>query len=260
VRQRVAVDIRAMPKSLSDQPPETSVAWFRTTHWSVVLAASATHSPVAAEALESLCRTYWYPLYSFVRRKGYSPADAEDLTQGFFTCFLEKRYLQDVAREKGKFRTFLLCSLSHFLANEWDRSNRLKRGGGLEHLPLDTVGAEERYENEPAVAVGPEQAFDRNWAETLLALVLARLRTEFESSGKHLRFDELKPLMLGEPQPGGYAAVAGRLGMTEQGVKSAVHRLRQRFRAMFREEIAHTVATRAGIDEELRYLIRLMTR
>jgi RNA polymerase sigma-70 factor (ECF subfamily) len=185
--------------------------------------------------------------------------DAEDLTQGFFACFLEKRYLQDVAREKGKFRSFLLSSLSHFLANEWDRSNRLKRGGGATHLPLDTVGAEERFAHETAVAVPLEQSFDRNWAETLLALVLVRLRTEFEGAGKGPRFDELKSFLLGEPEAGAYAKVAGRLELSEQGVKSAVHRMRQRFRELFREEIAHTVTARSEIDEELRYLIQLMT-
>jgi DNA-directed RNA polymerase specialized sigma24 family protein len=248
-----------MPESPSDQPPETSAESFRTTHWSVVLAAGATPSPIAAEALERLCRTYWYPLYSFVRRKGYSPPDAEDLTQGFFASFLEKQYLRDVAREKGRFRTFLLSSLSHYLANEWAKSNRLKRGGGATHLPLDTVGAEERYGHEPAVAIAPQESFDRNWAETLLALVLARLRAEFEGAGKGVRFDELKAFLLGEPEAGRYAAVSSRLGMSEHGVKSAVHRLRQRFRELFREEIAHTVATRSDIDEELRYLIQLMS-
>ena len=260
VPRPVMVEAARMPGSTSELPPETSVAWFRTTHWSVVLAATAVDSPVATEALERLCRTYWYPLYSFVRRKGYSPTDAEDLTQGFFASFLEKRYLQDVAREKGKFRTFLLSSLSHFLANEWDKSNRLKRGGGATHLPLDTVGAEERFGHESAVTGGAEESFDRNWAETLLTQVLARLRAEFENAGKGTRFNELKPFLLGEPEGGNYAAAAGRLEMSEQGVKSAVHRLRQRFRELFREEIAHTVATRAEIDEELRYLIRLMTR
>jgi len=249
-----------MPGSSSEPQPETSAAWFRTTHWSVVLAAGATPSPGAAEALERLCRTYWYPLYSFVRRKGYSAVDAEDLTQGFFAAFLEKRYLDYVAREKGKFRTFLLSSLSHFLADQWDKSRRLKRGGGLTHLSLDTVGAEERFGLEPALAVAAEESFDRNWAETLLALVLTRLQAEFESVGKGARFDELKPFLLGELEVGSYANVAGRLEMSEQGVKSAVHRFRQRFRELLREEIAHTVATRAGVDEELRYLVQLMTR
>lgn len=249
-----------MPGIAPEHQAEASAAWFRTTHWSVVLAAGATPSPTAAEALQRLCQTYWYPLYSFVRRRGYSAVDAEDLTQGFFGRFLEKRYLHDVAREKGRFRTFLLTSLSHFLANDWDRSQRLKRGGGATHVPLDTVAAEERYADELAVTDNPGERFDRNWAETLLALVLARLRREFEEARKGTRFDELKPFLLGEPESGTYAGVARRLAMSEQAVKSAVNRLRHRFRELIREEIAHTVATRSEIDEELRYLIRLMAK
>jgi DNA-directed RNA polymerase specialized sigma24 family protein len=248
-----------MPGNQSDQAPTTSAERFTTTHWSVVLAAGATASPAGTEALERLCRTYWYPLYSFVRGKGYSHEEAEDTTQSFFALFVAKHYLRDVAREKGKFRTFLLGSLCHFLANEWDRSQRLKRGGGATHLPLDTVAAEELYGREPATSASLEENFDRRWAETLVALALARLRQDFESAGKRDRFDELKPFLLGEPEAEAYAAVADRLGMSEQGVKSAVHRLRRCFREVVREEIAHTVATRAEVDEELRYLIQLMT-
>ena len=232
---------------------------FATTHWSTVLAAGATTSPQATAALERLCQTYWYPLYAFVRRKGYNPHEAEDLTQGFFARLLEKRDLNGVAPEKGKFRNFLLCSLDHFLANEWDKSQRLKRGGGVTFAPLDTEGAEERYGLEAAETVTPERAFDRRWAEAMLAVVLARLRAEFDHSGPPSRFDELKPYLLGEPGADAYAAVATRLQISEQGVKSAVHRLRRRLRDLFREEIAHTVTTRAEIDEELRYLVQLMT-
>ena len=233
---------------------------FQATHWSVVVNARDPTSPEGARALEQLCRAYWYPLYAFVRRKGYAPEEAEDLTQGFFARFLEKRYLDDVAREKGKFRTFLLCALDHFLANEWDKTQRVKRGGGATFLPLETSGGEDRYAHEPSDTTTPEEAFDRQWAETILATVLGRLRKEFEDSGTASRFDALKPFLLGEPGGEAYAAVADRLHLSEQGVKSAVHRLRQRFRDLFREEIAHTVAMRAEIDEELRYLVRLMTR
>jgi DNA-directed RNA polymerase specialized sigma24 family protein len=243
----------------SEPTTDSKAAGFRTTHWSVVLAAGGGPSPDAAEALERLCRSYWYPLYAFVRRKGYSHHDAEDLTQGFFARFLEKRYLDEVSAEKGRFRTFLLCSLSHFLANAWDSSQRLKRGGGATHVPLDTVDAEERYRLEPHPSGTLEDSFDRAWAETLLSLALARLRGDFESAGKGERFGELKPFLLGEPGPGAYARISVRLGMSEQGVKSAVHRLRRTFRELIREEIAHTVATRSEIEDELRYLIRLMT-
>jgi RNA polymerase sigma-70 factor (ECF subfamily) len=244
---------RAQPEPLYDGAHGS----FVTTHWNTVLAAGATSSTRAAEALERLCRTYWFPLYAFVRRKGYGPHEAEDLTQGFFARFLEKRYLDDVAPEKGKFRTFLLCSLNHFLANEWDKSQRLKRGGDRTFLPLETTHAEERYHLE-SEAETPEQAFDRRWAEAMLEVVLARLRAEFDETSKPSRFDELKPFLLGEPEAGSYAAVASRLQISEQGVKSAVHRLRRRFRDLFREEIAHTVSTRTAIDEELRYLVELM--
>jgi DNA-directed RNA polymerase specialized sigma24 family protein len=247
--------------TMSGRQSEHSPNWFSTTHWSVVLAASDTSSPSADEALARLCQTYWYPLYSFVRRKGNSIVEAEDLTQGFFARFLEKRFLKNVAQEKGKFRSFLLSALSHYMANEWDKSQTLKRGGGSTHVPLDTVQAEDRYSYELASHPGlePGEAFDLSWAETLLAVVLERLRGEFESGGKGDRFAELKPFLLGEPADGEYSAVANRLHLSQQGVKSAVHRLRQRFRELVRMEIGHTVATSAEIDEELRHLIRLMT-
>jgi DNA-directed RNA polymerase specialized sigma24 family protein len=237
----------------------TDGQWFATTHWSVVVTAGNGSSARAADCLELLCRTYWYPLYCFVRRKGYPPPEAEDLTQGFFARFLEKDYLDDVAREKGRFRTFLLCSLNHFLANEWDKGQRLKRGGGVTFLPLDTAHAGERYHLEAPAAETPEAGFDRQWAQAMLEVVLQRLRREFEKTGKEARFAELKVFLLGESNVDQYTLVARRLQMSEQGVKSAVHRLRQRFRELFREEIAHTVATRADVNEELRYLIQLMT-
>ena len=227
----------------------------------MVLSAGATDSPGADDALERLCQIYWYPLYSFVRRKGYSTAEAEDLTQGFFVCFLEKRYLKSVERERGKFRTFLLCSLSHYLANEWDKTQRQKRGGGAKHLPLGGLEAEKRFvhESDGPPGLKPEEAFDRQWAETLLALALERTREGFERGGKQERFDVLKSFLLGEPEAGEYAAAAVRLQLSHQGVKSAVHRLRGRFREIIREEIGRTVSSRADVDEELRYLIRLMT-
>ncbi len=248
-----------MNETQSEPAPEAPGQWFATTHWSTILAAGSAASPQAADALERLCRTYWYPLYAFVRRKGYGPHEAEDLTQSFFARFLEKRYLDGVAPEKGRFRTFLLCSLSHFLANEWDKSQRLKRGGGLTFLSLETTHAEERYGVEAADARTPERAFDQRWAETMLDLVLRRLRAEFGDTRQLSRFDELKPFLLGEPDAAAYATVAARLQISEQGVKSAVHRMRRRFRELFREEIAHAVARRADIDEELRYLVELMT-
>ncbi|MCB1096143.1 MAG: sigma-70 family RNA polymerase sigma factor [Verrucomicrobiae bacterium] len=227
----------------------------------MVLEAGQTASPEADGALSYLCQAYWYPLYSFVRRKGYTIPEAEDLTQGFFAKFLEKRFLRSVAREKGKFRSFLLAALSHYMANEWDKSQTLKRGGGSIHLPLDTVHAEDRYAHDLAhrPSLDPGEAFDLSWAETLLSLVMERLRGEFERGGKQDRFGELKPFLLGDPAEGEYADVAHRLNMSQQGVKSAVYRLRQRFRDLVRREIGNTVATSSEIDDELRYFIRLMT-
>ncbi|HTL57149.1 MAG TPA: sigma-70 family RNA polymerase sigma factor [Candidatus Limnocylindrales bacterium] len=243
----------------TDSAPVAGDRMFITTHWTAVITAGDSAAPGAREALEKLCQIYWYPLYAFIRRKGYPPQEAEDLTQSFFARFLEKRYLHDVAPEKGRFRTFLLCSLNHFLANEWDKSQRLKRGGGLTFLPLETPHAEDLYNRDQTQSDSPENAFDRHWAARMLEVVLSRLRAEFDGPGHLERFSELKPFLLGEPNADGYAAIAARLQLSEQGVKSAVHRLRQRFRELFREEISSTVATRAEIDEELRYLVRLMT-
>lgn len=248
-----------MTCSLSESLYGSAGGAFHTTHWSTVLAAGGAASPQTAAALERLCQTYWYPLYAFVRRKGYNPHEAEDLTQGFFARLLQKRDLNEVAPEKGKFRTFLLCSLNHFLANEWDKTQRQKRGGGVTIVTLETEGAEERYCVESTEGDTPERAYDRRWAEAMLAVVLVHLRSEFDDARTPSRFDELKPYLLGEPGADTYVKVAQRLQISEQGVKSAVHRLRRRLRELFREEIAHTVATRAEIDEELRYLIELMT-
>ena len=248
-----------MPPVNTDSAPIARDRMFATTHWTAVITAGDSAAPGARQALEALCKNYWYPLYAFVRRKGYLHQEAEDLTQGFFALLVEKRYLQDVAPEKGRFRTFLLCSLNHFLANEWDRSQRLKRGGGLTFLPLETAHAEELYDRDHKQSDSPENAFDRLWAARMLKLVLSRLRAEFDGAGQQQRFTELKPFLLGEPKANAYAAIAARLQLSEQGVKSAVHRLRRRFRELFREEISNTVATRGEIDEELRYLVRLMT-
>ena len=255
----VNTGLTVFPETGFDRRSRTDAERFATTHWSVVLTAGDRSSEHTAECLERLCRTYWYPLYCFVRRKGYAPCEAEDLTQGFFARFLEKQYLKDVSPEKGRFRTFLLCSLNHFLANEGDKAKRIKRGGEMIFLPLETTNAEQRYDLDAQDAHTPELGFDRRWAQTILELVLRRLRSEFEMTGKSARFAELKPFLLGDAKADEYAAIARRLQMTEQGVKSAVHRLRQRFRELFREEIAHTVATRAEVDEELRYLVQLMT-
>ncbi len=228
--------------------------WFGTTHWSQVLRAAQPDSTETYEALTRLCQTYWYPLYAFVRRQGQSPEDAQDLVQGFFARLLEKGYLKEANPEKGKFRSFLLIALRRFMANEWDRARRLKRGGGCEIISLDQPETEQRYASEPVDDRSPEKAYDRLWALTLLEQVLDRLEAEFAATGKAAFFDELKLYLNGENGQSTYAEVADRLGMTVAAVKVAVHRLRQRYRELLRLEIAHTVATPEAIDDEIREL------
>jgi len=234
----------------SDGAPSLSV----TTHWSVVLAARDNASPDSAAALEALCRTYWYPLYAFVRRQGHAACDAQDLTQEFFARLLEKGYLAAAAREKGRFRTFLRVALKRFLANEWRRANRLKRGGGQVHLEWDTAIGEKRYEAERADGLTPERLYERRWAMTLLEQVLARLRAEHEAAGKEAEFDQLKGVLMSERGGIDYAELATGLGVSEGAARVAVHRLRKRFRELFRAAVADTVSGPKEVESELRYL------
>jgi len=230
---------------------------FATTHWSVVLAAKQGDAPDARTALEKLCRTYWYPLYAYVRREGYNAPDAQDLTQEFFARLLEKDYLAQVEREKGKFRSFLLAALRHFLSDQRDRARAAKRGGGAEVLSLDAQEAEERYRLEPVDRMDAEKIFERRWAMTLLEQALTRLRDESIIAGKAELFERLRDFVAGESDVS-CSEAAVQLGQTESAVKSAVYRLRQRYRELVREEIAHTVADPAEIDEEIRYLIAVI--
>jgi len=231
---------------------------FTTTHWSVVLLAGLADSPQANEALEKLCRTYWYPLYVYVRRQGNSPEDAQDLTQIFFSRLLEKNYCAKADRDRGKFRTFLLGSLKNFLVNEWKRAGRLKRGGGVEFLSLDANVAENRYAAEPANESNPDAAYEKRWAVTLIEQVLTVLRQEFNAADKARLFEELKGFIWGDKSAASYAEIAGPLNLTEGTVKVAVHRLRQRFRQLLRAEVAHTVARPEDVDGELRHLIAVV--
>jgi RNA polymerase sigma-70 factor (ECF subfamily) len=226
---------------------------FATTRWSLVVAAADTSSPQARDALTALCAAYWYPLYAFIRRQGYDAAEAEDLTQGFFTRLLEKDDLVDVDRRKGRFRSFLLASCKHFLANERDRARALKRGGGRKLFAIDSHDAEGRYSREPAHVETPERLFDRRWALTLLDLVLDRLGDEMNRARKGPLFDRLKAALLGE-QSASYARLAEELTMTEGAVRVAVHRLRGRYRELLREEIGQTVDDPAAVDDEIRDL------
>jgi RNA polymerase sigma factor (sigma-70 family) len=233
-------------------------ALFTTTHWSVVLAAGQEDSPLATEALERLCRTYWYPLYAFVRRRGYSPQDTEDLLQGFFARFLEKHYLGDVDQAKGRFRSFLLAALKHYLANEWDKTKAVRRGGRIEFLSWEAEAAESRYYEEPVSELTPEKLYEQRWAYELLERVMERLQREFAASGQGPRFEALKRFLLGESQGVSYADVAAQQGLSEEAVKKRVQRMRERYQKLLREEIAHTVARPEDVDEEIRYLFSVV--
>jgi DNA-directed RNA polymerase specialized sigma24 family protein len=233
---------------------------FATTHWSVVLAAGQAGSPKSAAALETLCRGYWYPLYAFVRRQGYSPHDAQDLTQAFFACLLEKKYLADVQRDKGKFRSFLLAALKHFLSHERDRARAAKRGGGQTPISLDEEAAEELFLLEPASQASPEAAFDKRWATALLERAFAQVREEFMASGKGLLFERLQTYLADGTSQGDYSAVAAELGMKANAVAVAVHRLRHRYREAVRAEVANTVADPAEIENEMRYLFAALVK
>jgi RNA polymerase sigma factor (sigma-70 family) len=220
-----------------------------------VLSAGDRESPQTTEALEKLCRGYWYPLYVFLRRQGNSPEDSQDLTQEFFSRLLEKNYLAKADRSRGKFRTFLLQSLKNFQVNEWKRAGRLKRGGGVEFISIDASVAEERYAVEPATEPNPDAAYEERWAITLIERVLAALRQEYEEAQKIQLFEQLKGFVWGDKSTASYADIGQHLNLTEGAVKVAVHRLRQGFRERLRAEVAHTVSGPEDIDDELRHLV-----
>jgi RNA polymerase sigma-70 factor (ECF subfamily) len=231
---------------------------FSTTHWSLVLAAQGDDSGPAAKALASLCESYWYPLYAFVRRRGYGPHDAQDLTQAFFEKLLEKNTLKVVSQEKGRFRSFLLGALKHFLANEWDRSRAAKRGGGTVAISLDQGDAEARYRLEPADEMSADRLFERRWAMTLLDQVMKRLREEMESAGKAAVFEELKDHLMAGGASAPFAEAGERLGLSEGAARVAAHRLRKRYRELLQEEIAQTVADPSEVEDEIRHLISVL--
>ncbi len=232
---------------------------FPNTHWSVVLAATQPSSPESAAALEAICRAYWYPLYAYVRRSGKTPHDAQDLTQEFFSRLLKKRWLDSANPEKGKLRTFLLTALSRFLSNEWDRARAQKRGGGAASVPLDTEVAESRYCEETGNTLAPDEVYDRQWAMTVLARALARVEAEHQEAGKAAEFAVLSPALTAERGSIAYLKMARELAMSETAVRMAVHRLRKRFRVVFREEITQTVAQPNEVEEEIRHLLAVLT-
>jgi RNA polymerase sigma factor (sigma-70 family) len=232
--------------------------WFASTHWSVVLEAAHADPVRKAAALAQLCQTYWYPIYVYIRRRGNGPEDAQDLTQEFFARLLEKQWLSGVEQNGSRFRSFLLTAVNRYLANQHDRAKAAKRGGGQPILSLDAMEAEHRYSLEPATQETPERIFDRRWALTVLDRALARLKDETAAAGKARHFELLNAFLSREPEAGEYAAIAAELGVSSGGVGVSVHRLRQRYRALVRIEIAETVADSRQVDQEMRELFEVL--
>jgi RNA polymerase sigma-70 factor (ECF subfamily) len=231
---------------------------FTTTHWSVVLNASDPASPQAARALEELCLSYWYPLYAYLRREGLDEESAKDTTQAFFARLLEKNYLGQVQREKGKFRSFLLASLKHFLSDQRDKARARKRGGGAVFVPLDGHEGEERYRLEPVDGMDPQKLYERRWALTLLDAARKELEAEYQAEGKAELYQQLRPYESPGQAAPLYSALAAQLKLSEGGARTAVFRLRRRYQELVREQVARTVADPAEVDEEIRYMIRVL--
>ena len=236
---------------------QSEPAAFATTHWSIVLTAQG-RSPAADAALEKLCRTYWWPLYGFVRRNGYPPEEAQDLTQAFFARLLERRDLETVSQEKGRLRSYLLASIRNFLSKARDREMAVKRGEGRSLVSLEDLLARERTDQEPAHKLSADRIYERRWALTLLEQVLTRLRAEYEAAGKLPLFDRLKELLAGESGQLSQAEIAAELQMSENAVKQAFHRMRHRYRQLLHEEIAHTVAAPDDVEDELRHFMAVL--
>ena len=248
------------PETGVTETPRAPAEDFVTTHWSVVVTAGHSNTTRAQAALEKLCRAYWYPLYAYVRRRGHSVEDAQDLTQEFFARLLAHNWVAKADRCKGRFRSFLLMAMSRFLANEWDAARTQKRGGGTRPAPLPLDTAETRYAAEPATTLTPELEFDKQWALTLIDEVLRRLHDEYAREDKGALFDALKPCLVGTRDNQPYAELASSLGMTVGALKTAVCRLRERYRDRLKAEIANTVAAPEDVDEELRHLFRVLAR
>ncbi|HST30320.1 MAG TPA: sigma-70 family RNA polymerase sigma factor [Chthoniobacterales bacterium] len=244
-------------KAVAQSSVDAGGVAFTTTHWSIVLTAQS-ESPAANEALEKLCRTYWPPIYSFVRRDGRTVEDAQDLTQSFFARLLERRDFDAVRREKGRLRSYLLVSLKHFLVNERHRATAIKRGEGRALIPLDQLIARERSDPEPADMLSADRIYERRWALTVLEQVMGRLGDEYRAAGNDRLFNYFKESLADEPNGISQAKIAAELAMTENAVKQAYHRFRQRYRELLREEIGHTVAAPGDIEDELRHLVAVL--
>jgi len=248
--------------SAHEQPPRAAEALareFSTTHWSVVLAAGQMDLPSAAEALEKLCRAYWYPLYAYARRLGNNAEDAQDLTQSFFARFLANNSISLADRSRGRFRTFLLNSFKNFTIDEWNKTQREKRGGGHVIISTEAEEAENRYQKEPSHTETPEKLYDRTWANSVLEHALAKLRAEYYQAEKAKVFDQLQCSLDGSCQKS-YAEIAGELGMSEAAVKQQAHRMRRRYRALVLVEVATTLADPKDAENELRALLAALTR
>jgi RNA polymerase sigma-70 factor (ECF subfamily) len=244
----------------SPAPSGEAARIFPCTRWSLVVAANRKDAPESAAALESLCRLYWYPLYAYVRRCGQSAHDAQDLTQEFFCRLLEKNWLDSANREKGKLRTFLIAALRNFMSNEWRRASAQRRGGSQLPVPFDPDFAESRYAADPSPTLAADETFDKEWALTLLDLTVNRLVAEYAKAGKPGDFEALKDCLLADRGAIDYAVVANRLGVGEGAARVTVHRLRKRFREVYREEIAQTLADESELDAELRHLAAALAR
>ncbi len=242
------------------QTSSTGGKWFSTTHWSVILAAKGSDLRKSQDALEQLCSTYWYPLYAYTRRCGHNPHDAQDLTQGFFARLFEDNFLERVEADKGKFRSFLLAALNHFMANQRDHAGAAKRGGGRDIISLDAEEPENRYRFEPLSNLTADVLYERRWAQTVLERALKRLREEFVSDRRTEQFEQLKCFLEGETNSGDYVELARRIGTSPSALAVAVHRLRQRYHELVRAEIAATVADPADVEGEMRHLLAVLIR
>ncbi len=243
-----------------DDPASHGTRRFQSTRWSMVLAARGGDSAEARAALADLCATYWYPLYAFVRRKGRDPESARDIVQGFFARLLEKGDLASVDRARGRFRSFLMASCVHFMANQSDRERALKRGGGHAPISIDGPEAEGRYGREPAHDLTAERLFERRWAMTLLDNVLGAVGAEMARAGKSRQFETLRPALLGEGERASYALIAAELGLSEEAARAAAHRLRRRYRELLRAEVARTIDEPGGVEDEIRSLFEALGR
>lgn len=247
-----------MPKTTANSTARSG--WFATTHWSMVCRAGDVNAPRSQEALESLCRTYWYPLYAYVRKRGYAVEDAQDLTQEFFARMLDSSFLAKADPLRGRFRSFLLTSMERFLANEWDRATAQKRGGGKAPVPIQTAEGETRYGVEPADEKSPEQIFEYNWAVTLLEEVMRKLEADHVERGQGDMWNALKSCLVVSPDEESRAELASRLGLSEGAVRVAVHRLRASYRGLLRREIAGTLDSEAEVDAEMRHLFKVLAK